>query len=115
MSVALPQNFCSEAVCYSEMMTRKIERNQAGRDYKSFTVQVKPGASRGGGAMTWVVNVTTATQRAQGGGLSCQSFTVAPPSLRFSVALLLFLLCLHLHPLSLLFFSSLPSASSASP
>ncbi|KAK5855875.1 hypothetical protein PBY51_007512 [Eleginops maclovinus] len=36
----LTDNFCSEAVCYSEMMTRKIERNQQGRDYKSFTVQL---------------------------------------------------------------------------
>lgn len=43
------QNFCSEAVCYSEMMTRKIERNQLGRDYKSFTVQVKPRARQRGG------------------------------------------------------------------
>lgn len=38
----LSQNFCSEAVCYSEMITRKIERNQLGRDHKSFTVQVTP-------------------------------------------------------------------------
>ncbi|KAF7653222.1 hypothetical protein LDENG_00085940 [Lucifuga dentata] len=36
----LTDNFCSEAVCYSEMMTRKIERNQLGRDHKSFTVQL---------------------------------------------------------------------------
>ncbi|MEQ2302171.1 hypothetical protein AMECASPLE_003868 [Ameca splendens] len=36
----LTDNFCSEAVCYSELMTRKIERNQRGRDYKSFTVQL---------------------------------------------------------------------------
>ncbi|XP_068435659.1 BAI1-associated protein 3 isoform X2 [Clinocottus analis] len=36
----LTDNFCSEAVCYSEMMTRKIERNQPGRDNKSFTVQL---------------------------------------------------------------------------
>ncbi|KAI4822930.1 hypothetical protein KUCAC02_008448, partial [Chaenocephalus aceratus] len=36
----LTDNFCSEAVCYSEMMTRKVERNQQGRDYKSFTVQL---------------------------------------------------------------------------
>ncbi|TNM96892.1 hypothetical protein fugu_015050 [Takifugu bimaculatus] len=36
----LTDNFCSEAVCYSEMMTRKIERNQLGRDYKSFMVQL---------------------------------------------------------------------------
>ncbi|XP_029363686.1 BAI1-associated protein 3 [Echeneis naucrates] len=35
----LTDNFCSEAVCYSEMITRKIERNQLGRDHKSFTVQ----------------------------------------------------------------------------
>ncbi|XP_038143725.1 BAI1-associated protein 3 [Cyprinodon tularosa] len=36
----LTDNFCSEAVCYSEMMTRKIERNQLGRDHKSFIVQL---------------------------------------------------------------------------
>ncbi|XP_071374772.1 BAI1-associated protein 3 [Centroberyx affinis] len=36
----LTDNFCSEAVCYSEMVTRKIERNQLGRDHKSFTVQL---------------------------------------------------------------------------
>uniref|UniRef100_A0A3B3Y2H5 BAI1 associated protein 3 n=1 Tax=Poecilia mexicana TaxID=48701 RepID=A0A3B3Y2H5_9TELE len=36
----LTDNFCSEAVCYSEMMTRKIERNQLARDHKNFTVQL---------------------------------------------------------------------------
>ncbi|XP_017284782.1 BAI1-associated protein 3 [Kryptolebias marmoratus] len=36
----LTDNFCSEAVCYSEMMTRRIERNQLGRDHKAFTVQL---------------------------------------------------------------------------
>ncbi|XP_051244026.1 BAI1-associated protein 3 isoform X2 [Dicentrarchus labrax] len=36
----LTDNFCSEAVCYSEMITRKIERNQQGQDHKSFTVQI---------------------------------------------------------------------------
>uniref|UniRef100_A0A3P8VQ04 BAI1 associated protein 3 n=1 Tax=Cynoglossus semilaevis TaxID=244447 RepID=A0A3P8VQ04_CYNSE len=36
----LTDNFCSEAVCYSEMITRRIERNQLGRDHKSFTVQL---------------------------------------------------------------------------
>ncbi|XP_041832224.1 BAI1-associated protein 3 [Melanotaenia boesemani] len=36
----LTDNFCSEAVCYSEMITRKVERNQQGRDHKSFTVQL---------------------------------------------------------------------------
>ncbi|XP_028311708.1 BAI1-associated protein 3 isoform X2 [Gouania willdenowi] len=36
----LTDNFCSEAVCYSEMITRKIERNQQGQDHKSFTVQL---------------------------------------------------------------------------
>ncbi|CAI5675913.1 BAI1-associated protein 3 [Oreochromis niloticus] len=36
----LTDNFCSEAVCYSEMITHKIERNQLGRDHKSFTVQL---------------------------------------------------------------------------
>lgn len=35
-----PQNFCSEAVSYSEMITRKVERNQLGRDHKAFIVQV---------------------------------------------------------------------------
>ncbi|XP_037545055.1 BAI1-associated protein 3 [Nematolebias whitei] len=36
----LTDNFCSEGVCYSEMMTRRIERNQLGRDHKAFTVQL---------------------------------------------------------------------------
>ncbi|XP_075894597.1 BAI1-associated protein 3 [Nelusetta ayraudi] len=36
----LTDNFCSEAVCYSELVTRKIERNQVGRDYKSFALQL---------------------------------------------------------------------------
>ncbi|XP_053707641.1 BAI1-associated protein 3 [Synchiropus splendidus] len=36
----LTDNFCSEAVCYSEMLTRKIERVQLGRDHKSFIVQL---------------------------------------------------------------------------
>ncbi|KAM4598545.1 BAI1-associated protein 3 [Polymixia lowei] len=36
----LTDNFCSEAVCYSEMITRRIERNQLGRDHKSLTVQL---------------------------------------------------------------------------
>uniref|UniRef100_A0AAQ6IDJ5 BAI1 associated protein 3 n=2 Tax=Anabas testudineus TaxID=64144 RepID=A0AAQ6IDJ5_ANATE len=36
----LTDNFCSEAVWYSEMITHKIERNQLGRDHKSFTVQL---------------------------------------------------------------------------
>nr|XP_015804080.2 BAI1-associated protein 3 isoform X2 [Nothobranchius furzeri] len=36
----LTDNFCSEAVCYSEMITRRIERNQLGRDHKGFTVQL---------------------------------------------------------------------------
>ncbi|XP_029914295.1 BAI1-associated protein 3 [Myripristis murdjan] len=36
----LTDNFCSEAVCYSEMITHKIERNQLGQDHKSFTVQL---------------------------------------------------------------------------
>lgn len=44
VSVGARQNFCSEAVCYSEMMTRKLERSQLGRDYKSFATQVKPRA-----------------------------------------------------------------------
>lgn len=45
----LPQNFCNEAVCYSEMMTRKIERNQLARDHKNFTVQVPPVARQSRG------------------------------------------------------------------
>lgn len=123
------QNFCSEAVCYSEMMTRKIERNQLGRDYKSFTVQVKPRARQRGGLNDDVGSkcqqvFSLATQRAQrclcsgvvGGALSCQSFTVAPPIPPLLCSPASFpSLCLHLHPLSLLFFSSLLSASSASP
>ncbi|KAM9780190.1 BAI1-associated protein 3 [Neosynchiropus ocellatus] len=36
----LTDNFCSEAVSYSEMLTRKIERVQLGRDHKSFIVQL---------------------------------------------------------------------------
>ncbi|CAL8303197.1 unnamed protein product [Merluccius merluccius] len=36
----LTDNFCSEAVCYSEMITRKIERNQQGLNHKSLTVQL---------------------------------------------------------------------------
>lgn len=45
------QNFCSEAVCYSEMIKRKIERSQQGRDIKSLTVQVTPvGRQEGRGA-----------------------------------------------------------------
>lgn len=35
------QNFCSEAVCYAELIKRKIERGQLGQDHnKSFIVQV---------------------------------------------------------------------------
>lgn len=129
----LSQNFCSEAVCYSEMITRKIERNQLGRDQKSFIVQVTPVARQ-----KWVrVNVSKCSPW-QHKGLSrrsdmfthkkkavasChpQSFTLATPSFRFFVALLLCSpasfpsLFLHLHPLFLLFCSSLLSASSASP
>lgn len=45
------QNFCSEAMCYSEMIKRKIERSQQGRDIKSLTVQVTPvGRQEGRGA-----------------------------------------------------------------
>uniref|UniRef100_A0A3Q2Z436 BAI1 associated protein 3 n=1 Tax=Hippocampus comes TaxID=109280 RepID=A0A3Q2Z436_HIPCM len=36
----LTDNFCSEAVYYSEMLTRKIERSQLGLDHKSFIVQL---------------------------------------------------------------------------
>ncbi|RXN16087.1 BAI1-associated 3 [Labeo rohita] len=36
----LTDNFCSEAVCYAELIKRKIERGQLGRDHKSFIVQV---------------------------------------------------------------------------
>uniref|UniRef100_A0AAZ1X3J4 BAI1 associated protein 3 n=1 Tax=Oreochromis aureus TaxID=47969 RepID=A0AAZ1X3J4_OREAU len=49
----LTDNFCSEAVCYSEMITHKIERNQLGRDHKSFTVQVTPVARQNRG---WAQN-----------------------------------------------------------
>ncbi|TRY86260.1 hypothetical protein DNTS_015834 [Danionella cerebrum] len=36
----LTDNFCSEAVCYAELIKRKIERGQLGRDHKGFIVQV---------------------------------------------------------------------------
>ncbi|XP_030645671.1 BAI1-associated protein 3 [Chanos chanos] len=36
----LTDNFCSEAVCYSELIKHKIERTQLGRDHKSLTVQL---------------------------------------------------------------------------
>nr|XP_055045759.1 BAI1-associated protein 3 [Misgurnus anguillicaudatus]XP_055045766.1 BAI1-associated protein 3 [Misgurnus anguillicaudatus] len=36
----LTDNFCSEAVCYAELIKRKIERDQLERDHKSFVVQV---------------------------------------------------------------------------
>ncbi|KAI4903364.1 hypothetical protein NFI96_010770, partial [Prochilodus magdalenae] len=36
----LTDNFCSEAVSYSELLKRKIERSQLGRDHRSFTVQL---------------------------------------------------------------------------
>uniref|UniRef100_A0A8C0YKB8 BAI1 associated protein 3 n=1 Tax=Cyprinus carpio carpio TaxID=630221 RepID=A0A8C0YKB8_CYPCA len=36
----LTDNFCSEAVCYAELIKRKIERGQLGRDHKSFIMQV---------------------------------------------------------------------------
>ncbi|XP_028843285.1 BAI1-associated protein 3 isoform X2 [Denticeps clupeoides] len=36
----LTDNFCSEAVCYSELIKRKVERSQLGRDHKSLTVQM---------------------------------------------------------------------------
>ncbi|XP_055749000.1 BAI1-associated protein 3-like [Salvelinus fontinalis] len=36
----LTDNFCSEAMCYSEMIKRKIERSQQGRDIKSLMVQL---------------------------------------------------------------------------
>ncbi|KTG05130.1 hypothetical protein cypCar_00022231 [Cyprinus carpio] len=39
-AVEMDQNFCSEAVCYAELIKRKIERGQLGRDHKSFIVQV---------------------------------------------------------------------------
>lgn len=34
------QNLCSEAVCYAELLKRKIERNQLGQDHRTFTMQV---------------------------------------------------------------------------
>lgn len=93
----LSKNFCSEAVCYSEMITRKIERNQLGRDHKSFTVQVTPVARPKVGAHDDVGSkcqhvFSPATQRAQQeiryvytlhrkkSVASCrrQSFTLAP-------------------------------------
>ncbi|XP_072532527.1 BAI1-associated protein 3 [Salminus brasiliensis] len=36
----LTDNFCSEAVSYSELLKRKIERSQLSRDHRSFTVQL---------------------------------------------------------------------------
>lgn len=107
----LSQNFCSEAVCYSEMITRKIERNQLGQDYKSFTVQVMPLARQNSGRPHNDVGskchqvFSLATQRAQQESRyvytqkkknSCLLLSViytCTPSLHFSVALLLFLLC----------------------
>jgi len=102
--LSLPQNFCSEAVCYSEMITRKIERNQLGRDHKSFTVQVTPVATQNWRrahndakmsekVLPWQHkwlgrNVCTQIQS------SCllRSSVIYTHSLHFSVALLLFLL-----------------------
>lgn len=131
----LSQNFCSEAVCYSEMITRKIERNQLGRDYKSFTVQVMPLARQNSGRPHNDVGskchqvFSLATQRAQQ-----ESRYVYTQKKQKTVACVVVshlhlhpvppLLCspasfpplfLHLHPLFLLFCSSLLCASSASP
>ncbi|KAK1805248.1 hypothetical protein P4O66_019586 [Electrophorus voltai] len=36
----LTDNFCSEAVSYSELLKRKVERSQLGGDHRSFTVQL---------------------------------------------------------------------------
>lgn len=36
------QNLCSEAVCYAELLKRKIERNQLGQDHRTFIMQVLP-------------------------------------------------------------------------
>ncbi|XP_062846398.1 BAI1-associated protein 3 [Trichomycterus rosablanca] len=36
----LTDNLCSEAVCYAELLKRKIERNQLGMDQRTFTVQL---------------------------------------------------------------------------
>lgn len=127
------QNFCSEAVCYSEMITRKIERNQLGRDHKSFTVQVTPVARQNWGrAHNYVGSKCQqvfflATQRAQ--QQIRYVYTQKKKQLPVVVShlhshLVLPLLCspasfpslfLHLHPLFLLFCSSSLSASSASP
>ncbi len=52
------QNFCSEVVCYAELIKRKIEMGQLGRDHKSFIVQV-PLLHKGGLAfITSEVNVS---------------------------------------------------------
>lgn len=122
----LSKNFCSEAVCYSEMITRKIERSQLGRDHKSFTVQVTPVArpDLGGHMMTWEVNVSTCSPR-QHKGLSRRSDMFTLYTERNQLPLVVVnhshwrpvppLLCspasfpslfLHLHPLFLLFCSS---------
>lgn len=34
------QNLCSEAVCYAELLKRKIERSQLGQDHRTFIMQV---------------------------------------------------------------------------
>lgn len=131
MALYLSQNFCSEAVCYSEMITRMIERSQLGRDYKSFTVQVMPQARQNWGRACDDVRrkchqvFSLATYRAQQ-----ESRYVYTEKKQLSVVSHLHLhpipplLCspasfpslfLHLHPLFLLFCSSLLSASSALP
>lgn len=129
------QNFCSEAVCYSEMITRKIERNQLGRDHKSFTVQVTPAARQNWGRAHSDVGskcqqvFSLATQRAQQDiryvytpkKSSCLFVAVnhlhshPVPPLLCSPASFPSLFLHHLHPLFLLFCSSWLSASSASP
>lgn len=87
-----PQNFCSEAVCYSEMITRKIERNQLGRDHKNFTVQVKPEWRRANdGNRMWKSRNSFAQKRISF-LLKSSIIYMHTSSLHFLVALLLFLL-----------------------
>lgn len=53
------QNFCSEAVCYAELIKRKIERGQLGQDHnKSFIMQVALLGDGGLALITSEVNVS---------------------------------------------------------
>lgn len=106
------------------MITRKIERNQLGRDHKSFTVQVTPVERQNWGrahsdvgskcqqvfflatqrAQQEIRDVYTHTHKKSSCLLSSSSVIyTCTPFLHFSVALLLFLLCFST---STLFFSS---------